>query len=94
MKESRGHVDAYMKLSQPSLADLNWWYDNVSQTSVPIVRENPKVELTTDASGIGWGAVLNDISTGGHWSTIELQHAVNSNFLELHAVLLGIKMFC
>ena len=82
-----------MKLSQPSLADLNWWYDHVSHVSAPIVRETPNVELTTDASGIGWGAVLNDISTGGHWSIQELQHGVNINFLELHAVLLGLKCF-
>lgn len=93
LKESKGDFDANMKLSQQSLADLNWWYDNVSQTSAPIVRETTKVELTTDTSGIAWGAVLNDISTGGHWSIHELQHGVDINFLELHAVLLGLKCF-
>jgi hypothetical protein len=93
LKESKGDFDANMKLSQQSLADLNWWYDNVSQTSAPIVRETTKVELTTDASGIAWGAVLNDISTGGHWSIHEHQHGVDINILELHAVLLGLKCF-
>lgn len=72
---------------------LNWWYGNVSQTSALIVRETPKLELTIDASEIGWGAVLNDISTGGHWPIHELQHGVNINFLELHAILLGLKCF-
>ena len=67
LKENKGNFDAYMKLSTASVDDLNWWYDNVSLVSAPIMRETPKIELTTDASGIGWGAVLNELSTGGHW---------------------------
>lgn len=82
-----------MKLSTASVDDLNLWYDNVSLVSAPIMRETPKIELTTDASGIGWGAVLNELSTGGHWSPQELHNGVNIIFLELHAVFLRLKYF-
>jgi len=91
LKECKGQFDAYMKLSDISLDDLNWWYNNVSIASAPIVRNTPTVELTTDASGLGWGAVFKDFSTGGHWSQQDLRHGININFLELHAVMLGLK---
>lgn len=69
LKESKGDFDAYMKLSQPSLADLNWWYDNVYQTSAPIVRETLKVRTNNRSLRnrlrigfklyLNWGTLVN-----------------------------------
>ena len=49
------------------------------------------MELKSDASHLGWGAVHGDRSTGGRWTDKEkLQHIV----LELQAVFFALKVFC
>ena len=48
--------------------------------------------LTTDASNLGWEAVCGDTSTGGFWSLEEQGNHIN--FIELKAVLLGLKSLC
>ena len=50
------------------------------------------MELKSDASHLGWGAVHGDRSTGGRWTDKEkLQHI---NVLELQAVFFALKVFC
>ena len=55
-------------------------------------RNAPTVTLTTDASKLGWGAVLDTQSTGGLWFSTESQNHIN--YLELLAVFLGLQTFC
>ena len=50
------------------------------------------ISLTTDASNVGWGAVCGDTSTGRFWSLEEQRYHIN--FLQLKAVLLGLKSLC
>ena len=45
--------------------------------------------LTTDASLLGWGAVHQKITTGGHWAVEESKFHIN--VLELMAILFGLK---
>ncbi|XP_074655663.1 uncharacterized protein LOC141909176 [Tubulanus polymorphus] len=52
---------------------------------------SPEVTLTTDASMSGWGAILGDLRTGGHWT--EQEQLLHINVLELRAVLYGLKSF-
>ena len=47
--------------------------------------------LTTDASHSGWGVVCEGVSSSGLWSSEE--QAMRINWLELSAVLFGVKYF-
>ena len=61
-----------------------------------ILRGNPYLTLRTDASGLGWGAQLNDngtcVETGGRWEGNELELHINAQ--ELMAVQLSLKALC
>ena len=81
-----------MTLSAQAKTELTWWIDNVLPASTPISHGNPDLTLTTDASNLGWGAVCGDTSTEGFWSLEEQGNHIN--FLELKAVLLGLKSLC
>jgi ribonuclease HI len=49
------------------------------------------VVLQTDASLLGWGAVMNDSKTGGIWNYDEKENHIN--YLELLAVFYALKAF-
>ena len=68
-----------------------WMVDSWLHQGVPISYPVPQVELYTDASRIGWGAHVADLTASGRWSQ-DLQTA-HINFLEMRAVSLAIKAF-
>ena len=85
LKENSGNFDAQMKLSDYSLADLEWWIQNIATAERKINHGLPAITIFTDASKIGWGAKLeNGRSTGGIWSKNESANHINA--LELLAV--------
>ena len=45
--------------------------------------------MTTDASHSGWGVICDGVSSSGLWSSEE--QAMHINWLELSAVLFGVK---
>ena len=60
----------------------------------PIVRGNPEVVFTTDASLLGWGATREGIRTGGFFSEEEKGTAMEPthiNVLESKAVLFALN---
>ena len=66
--------------------------ENIEVSYNVIQHGSPSYCLTTDASLAGWGAVFQEIKTGGRWSELEKQLHINT--LELKAVLFGLKSFC
>ena len=95
LKLNKGNFDAKMKLSPLACDDLKWWYTEInSGVTAPIQRPGISASLTTDASGVGWGAECNGVSTGGQWSIAEQEFVHNINYLELNAVFLGLQSFC
>ena len=86
---SKGDYDSPVYLSNESRSELTWWVNNVDSSFKPIVQEDPDLTLTTDASTRGWGTVFGVQKTGGLWSLEE--QAFHINYLELKAVLLGLK---
>lgn len=80
-----------MTLSADALIELDWWINNISTCYGLITLPDPDCTLTTDASNKGWGAVYEDESTGGVWTSEEKAHHIN--YLELLAVYLGMQTF-
>ena len=81
-----------MALSCPSKVELTWWVNNIDSAFKPILQSNPTIIFTTDASNLGWGAVLENVGTGGPWEQIEQQYHIN--WLEMRAVLLALRSLC
>ena len=92
LQAHKGDYDAFMTLSQEARADLHWWVQNVTSSFRNIMPTDPDFILTTDASNTGWGAVQGTPKTGGLWDLEE--QAFHINYLELKAVLLGLKSPC
>ena len=92
LRSSCGNFDALMNLSEGSRAVLLWWIENITHSHKSLIVSNPEVILTTDASNIGGGAVLDGKDTGELW--IPMEQELHINYLERKAVLLGLKSLC
>ena len=77
LRQNQGDFDAVMNLSEHSKGELLWWINNITQSQRLLLTSNPDLILTTDASLLGWGAVLNGMKTGGHWSAEEQGFHIN-----------------
>eukprot|EP00794_Sanderia_malayensis_P016482 gene16482-18121_t len=91
LKEAKGNFDAQMYLSSKARLELNWWLANI-YTSFNYIQQ-PKVDavICSDASLFGWGAVMENTSTGGQWSYTEAKNHIN--YLELLAAYFALKSF-
>jgi len=58
----------------------------------PIVRSNPEIEISTDASTKGWGASKDGSHTEGEFDTEERNCYIN--VLELMAAKFGLQALC
>ena len=81
-----------MELCPRSINDLKWWIDNISVASKSIVKSNPSYIIKSDASKLGWGAVLDSQAIGGRWTGSESSSHIN--YLELLAAFFALKAFC
>ena len=89
VKTNKGDYDSQMSLSLQAKTELQWWVDNIDNSFNVIKHEPPSIVINTDASKIGWGGVLGDITCGGHWTPQESQEHINC--LELRAALFGLQ---
>ncbi len=94
VKFHHGDYNAEVQLTSVCRTEIQWWIDNLRNSSNPISRGKPSYILHTDSSRIGWGAINNTTgdSTGGHWSIDEQDQHIN--FLELKACYLGLLSLC
>ena len=71
---------------------LQWWLkeSNVLQGQ-PLHPIKHALQIFTDASKVGWGAHLNELTARRSWSVPESK--LHINYLELKAVLLALKEF-
>lgn len=67
LKQNKGNYQACIKLSQETVAELQWWCNNIETAEYPICTPKAKIDVTlyTDASSKGWGAVIGGEKTGG-----------------------------
>ncbi|XP_040270849.1 uncharacterized protein LOC120986377 [Bufo bufo] len=82
-KTSRG-LDAPVRLSRQVRASLPWWQSSLNLSSGRSFLPFSWTIVTTDASLIGWGGVLRNLTVQGVWSTEESRLPIN--VLELRAI--------
>ena len=88
----RGKFDKPITLTREAKSEITWWKDNILTSYSPIIRDNPSVIITTDASLLGWGACWDGRETGGLFSEEEKDYHIN--VLETKAVLFGLSALC
>ena len=54
----KGNFNAKICLDEDAVLDISWWRDNVIFQKANILRPNPSLTITTDASKIGCGYTL------------------------------------
>lgn len=81
-----------MFLSKLASAVISWWVRYALTSKRRIDHGKISDTLYTDASTKGWGAGLNNTTTGGLWSSSEASHLIN--YLELKAILFGLQPLC
>ncbi|XP_011859075.1 PREDICTED: uncharacterized protein LOC105556591 [Vollenhovia emeryi] len=88
-----GDYEAEMTLPHAIREDLLWWrevFEDTAQRNV-IRSGRFQLEIFTDASLTGWGAVCNGVRTHGFWAPEEKRHPIN--YLELLAVFHALRCF-
>jgi hypothetical protein len=81
LTHDKGNFDRTMILSAPARTELKH----------AILHGQPVLQITSDASLLGWGAECEDVSTGGHWSPVEAKCHIN--YLEMYAAFLALQAF-
>ena len=88
---SKGNFEADMTVSNQGIIEMKWWLCNLCHSFNVICHPPVDVTLYSNASLMGWAAVMDNISTGGRWSTVEARKHIN--YLELLAALFALKCF-
>ena len=96
LKQHHGHFDRVMSLSNLAKADILWWLSNVNKAYRIIGIHDHTLTITSDASGLGWGATNGKTHIGGRWNRVEkLRAECNEiNYLEMLAAFHGLRAFC
>ena len=77
LRTSEGNYSFKISLLLEAKRELQWWIDNVETATSPISRDPPQTFVQSDASLIGWGAVCDNVTTGGRWTVEESQLHIN-----------------
>jgi hypothetical protein len=87
---AHGDLSSTITLSGEAKSDLNWWIKRAKfQVGRSISASPPSITIFSDASLSGWGAVSDDVKTGGPWTTADTKRHINE--LELYAAFNGLK---
>lgn len=91
LRQSKSDFSRKMNLSKHILPDLQWWSSQIG-TATRYIRNNKyTLEIFSDASLTGWGAVCSGKKAHGFWSQEEKK--LHINYLELKAAHMGLKCF-
>ena len=80
-----------MRLSKYATTDITWWIENLDHSSGFLSLPLFQVTIFSDASPLGWGAVLGDVSTNGRLFPLELVLHINGH--KILAAYFAIKSF-
>ncbi len=89
---TRTSWDSVVQLTESALSDLEWWSSALrSWNGAPCCKPPVDVQIITDSSGYGYGALCGDLEVSGLWNyTDSCEHI---NFKELKAILIAIQSF-
>uniref|UniRef100_A0A0P6EQZ6 Reverse transcriptase/ribonuclease h/methyltransferase n=1 Tax=Daphnia magna TaxID=35525 RepID=A0A0P6EQZ6_9CRUS len=88
----RNDLSVKLTLSPGSVADLEWWLFNLeSSNGKDFFPRSPDIEIFSDASLSGWGAVCDGVTTRGPWTSEQADLHINS--LELLGALYALQSF-
>ena len=91
LKLNKGNFKALMSLCDRAKIELQWWSNNITACCNYILHAPITATVFSDASMKGWGAAMNDTSTGRIWSNLESTNHVN--YLELPAAFLALRVY-
>lgn len=91
LKKSKVNYEAYMHVTESMKSELNWWYLNIFTQNRENYHSNPSFIIETDASSLGWGAVLYKDKIGGQWTNEEKEKHIN--YLEMLAIDFALHSF-
>ncbi|XP_072039448.1 uncharacterized protein [Amphiura filiformis] len=84
--------DQELVMDSETRADLTWWNHAVTAwNGSPIMVGPVDVQIETDASQTGWGAVCQNQHAAGFWNRRMAE--MPSNYREMMAILLALKSF-
>lgn len=92
LAENKGNFDEAMVISKKGKRDILWWLEQAAVGVREIKIRTPEFTLITDASGLGWGAVVGEKTAQGRWQMEENELSINAK--ELLAVYFGLKTLC
>ena len=90
LKISKRCFDA-MILSPQSIIDVQWWYNNINCSKYNITKDEPVIEISSDASSFGWRAFCKNIRTGEAFNLDEMEYHINAK--EFLAANFSLKTF-
>ena len=61
LQQNKGNHEASMTLSLESISDIRWWVTNLPTACKNITTDNSAIEMTTDASKVGWGQYAMEV---------------------------------
>ncbi len=88
------HVDwsSVVSISEAFKSDLHWWSSALeSWEGMPLCDRAVQCQISTDASGFGWGGHFLNLHASGSWKGFA--KSLHSNDKELLAVFLTLKSF-
>ena len=91
LRIQKGNYNRTMSISQKGKENRQWWLDNVETSFCDIGHPPVDAIIYSDASLTGWGAAMDEISTGGQWSHFESLNHIN--LLEVNAAYFALKVF-
>ena len=91
-KKVKGDLNKKFIISSEAETDLKWWVDNLERMNgKAFFPEKPDIEICSDASLSGWGAICNGVTTRGPWTAD--QACLHINCLELLGALYALQSF-
>ena len=73
-------------------SNLDWWINNLQIVNgKPFFPRSPHLEIYSDASLSGWGAICDDVRTRGPWTAADRNRHINE--LEILAAFHAVKSF-
>lgn len=91
-KKANGNLNSKCTFPPESEADLKWWIANLDIANGKVFFPKlPDIEICSDASLSGWGAVCNGVKIRGPWTTD--QSSLHINCLELLGALYALQSF-